>query len=214
MSVEIREGEIGLGKTWHGTSIFIVVSRALMMRSRNLCVILILSILVAMSTNSTAEQEPFVMRDTPLNLDRYVPALLTFLTNKMSSGASACYRKHFSIGIVEWRLLALLAVENHISANRMVQVIGLDKSAVSRALQVLERDGHVVTEVDAKDARRYTVALTTSGRKLHDRVLVTALERERLLLAALDDDEVDTLIDFLHRMSGQLDAMNAVEPEE
>jgi len=153
------------------------------------------------------------MPNTPLNLDRYVPALLTFLTNKMSSGASACYRKHFGIGIVEWRLLAMLAVESHISANRMVQVIGLDKSAVSRALQVLERDGHVSTEVDTKDARRYTVSLTPSGRKLHDRVLVTALERERLLLARLDDKEVETLIDFLHRMSAQLDEVNAVEPD-
>lgn len=154
------------------------------------------------------------MPHTPLNLDRYVPALLTFLTNKMSSGASACYRKHFGIGIVEWRLLAMLAVENNISANRMVQVIGLDKSAISRALQTLERDGHVSTEVDAKDARRYTVSLTTAGRELHDRVLVTALERERLLLGDLTETEVETLIGFLHRMTAQLDKVNAVEPGE
>ncbi|MED5611448.1 MarR family winged helix-turn-helix transcriptional regulator [Pseudomonas sp. JH-2] len=153
------------------------------------------------------------MPRSPLNLDRYVPALLTSLTNKMASGASACYRKHFGIGIVEWRVLAMLAVEDHISANRVVQVIGLDKSAVSRALQVLERDGHVATKVDAKDARRYTVSLTPSGRELHDRVLVTALERERLLLAALGEEEVEMLIDFLHRMSAQLEAVNAVEPE-
>ena len=150
---------------------------------------------------------------SPLNLDRYVPALLTFLTNKMASGASACYRKHFGIGIVEWRVLALLAVEDHINANRMVQVIGLDKSAVSRALQLLERNGHVSTEVDARDARRFTVSLTPAGRKLHDQVLVTALERERLLLATLKDDEVEMLIGFLHRMGVQLDAVNAVEPD-
>ena len=150
---------------------------------------------------------------SPLNLDHYVPALLTFLTNKMASGASACYRKHFGIGIVEWRVLALLAVEDHISANRMVQVIGLDKSAVSRALKLLEHDGYVSTEIDAEDARRYTVSLTPVGRKLHDQVLVTALERERLLLATLKDDEVEMLIGFLHRMSAQLDAVNAVEPD-
>lgn len=153
------------------------------------------------------------MANAPLNLDRYVPALLTFLTNNMSSGASACYRKHFGIGIVEWRVLAMLAVEDHISANRIVQVIGLDKSAVSRSLQMLEREGYVSTEVDSKDARRHTVSLTPSGRELHDRVLVTALERERLLLAPLNDSEVEVLIDFLHRMSGQLQDMNAVVPK-
>lgn len=193
--------------------VFIVVSLTLMMRKRNLYVILILNILVAVSTNLTHVQEPLVMSTSPLNLDRYVPALLTSLTNKMSSGASACYRKHFGVGIVEWRILAMLAVEDHITANRMVQVIGLDKSAVSRSLQVLEREENVVTAVDEKDARRYTVSLTESGRALHDRVLETALERERLLLAGLDDTEVEVLIGFLHRLSAQLDVVNAVEPK-
>lgn len=152
------------------------------------------------------------MSHPTLNLDRYVPGLLSFLTNKMSSGASACYRKHFGIGIVEWRVLSMLAIESHISANRMVQVIGLDKSAVSRALQLLEREGYTTSELDTEDARRHTVCLTERGRDLHDRVLSTALERERLLIAGLKSDEVELLIDILHRMSAQLEAVNAVEP--
>jgi len=152
------------------------------------------------------------MPHAPLDLERYVPALLTFLTNKLSSSASACYRKHYGIGIVEWRVLAMLAVENHITANRVGQVIGLDKSAISRSLQALEREGYVTSEVDAKDARRYTVSLTPSGRELHDRVLETAVRREEVLLADLSEREVDTLIDLLHRMSRQLEKVNAVEP--
>ncbi|MNN33100.1 Transcriptional regulator SlyA [compost metagenome] len=108
----------------------------------------------------------------------------------------------------------MLAVESHINANRMVQVIGLDKSAVSRALQVLERDGYITSTVDPADARRYTVALTDPGRELHDRVLVTALKRESLLLNGLSPDEVELLISFLHRMSAQLEVVNAVEPDD
>ena len=107
----------------------------------------------------------------------------------------------------------MLAVEQNISANRMVQVIGLDKSAVSRALQLLERSGHIIIEVDAEDARRYTVSLTASGQELHDRVLVTALERERRLLATLSIEEVDVLIGLLHKMSDQLEVVNAVKPQ-
>ncbi|WP_225774782.1 MarR family winged helix-turn-helix transcriptional regulator [Pseudomonas sp. Marseille-Q5115] len=152
------------------------------------------------------------MPHAPLDLERYVPALLTSLTNKLSSGASACYRKHYGIGIVEWRVLAMLAVENHITANRVGQVIGLDKSAISRSLQALEREGYVTSEVDTKDARRHTVSLTPSGRQLHDRVLETAVRREEVLLADLSEREVDTLIDLLHRMSRQLEKVNAVEP--
>ncbi|WLI04500.1 MarR family transcriptional regulator [Pseudomonas sp. FP597] len=149
----------------------------------------------------------------PLDLDRYVPALLTALTNKLSSGASVCYRKHYGIGIVEWRVLAMLAVENNITANRIGQVVGLDKSAISRAIKVLEEDRHVSTQVDANDARRYTVSMTAIGRALHDRVLVTALERERLLLADFSVEETEVLIGFLHRMGSQLEKVNAVEPD-
>lgn len=106
-----------------------------------------------------------------LNLSRYVPGLLTFLSNKLATGASHCYRKHFGIGVVEWRVLSMLAVENHITANRICQVIGLDKSAVSRSLQSLEAAGYVSGQVDTVDARRYTVSLTDNGQALHDRVL-------------------------------------------
>ncbi|MNN81305.1 hypothetical protein D3C81_1981170 [compost metagenome] len=48
---------------------------------------------------------------------------------------------------------------------------------------------------------------------MHDRVLVVALKREEQLLADLKEEEVDLLIGFLHRMSGQLDAVNAIEPD-
>lgn len=54
-----------------------------------------------------------------LNLQRYVPALVNALSNKLSSGASKCYRKNFSVGIIEWCVMAMLKVESDITANRI-----------------------------------------------------------------------------------------------
>ncbi len=150
--------------------------------------------------------------ESQLNLTRYVPALLMFLSNKLSSGASQCYRKHFGIGVVEWRMLSMLAVENDITANRICQTIGLDKSAVSRSLQSLEVAGHICSQVDSKDARRYTVSLTDSGKALHERVLKVALERERRLLSGLSASEVDTLIELLGRLHAQVANVNDYDP--
>ncbi|MFP6849658.1 MAG: MarR family winged helix-turn-helix transcriptional regulator [Pseudomonas sp.] len=151
-------------------------------------------------------------KKSQLNLARYVPGLLTFLANKLATGASQCYRKHFGIGVVEWRMLSMLAVENDISANRICQVIGLDKSAVSRSLQVLEASGYVSSRIDPGDARRNTVSLTEAGRALHDRVLLVALERERRLLRGLSPEEVDILIELLGRLHGQVAHVNEYEP--
>jgi DNA-binding MarR family transcriptional regulator len=149
-----------------------------------------------------------------LDLDRYVPAMLTFLANKLATGASLSYRKHFGIGVVEWRLIALLAVEDNITANRICQVIGLDKSAVSRSLQALETAGRISGKVDSKDARRYTVSLTAEGKALHDRVLKIALERERRLLSDFSPAEVDTLVDLLGRLQTKVAYVNEYEPPE
>lgn len=147
-----------------------------------------------------------------LDLDRYVPGLLNFLSNKLSSGASACYRKHFGVGVVEWRMLSMLAVENGISANRISQVIGLDKSAVSRALQQLAGAGYVALQADEKDGRRTTVSLTAEGEALHDRIFAAAMEREKRLLADLSQTEVDTLLNLLGRLHAQVGYVNEYEP--
>ncbi|NTY90349.1 MarR family winged helix-turn-helix transcriptional regulator [Pseudomonas putida] len=152
--------------------------------------------------------------EAQLDLARYVPALLNFLSNKLSSGASQCYRKHFEIGVVEWRMLSMLAVESGITANRICQVIGLDKSAVSRSLHALEVAGRVCTEVDPADGRRYTVSLTESGKELYNRVLKVALERERRLLSGLSESEVDTLINLLGRLNAQVANVNEYDPEK
>jgi hypothetical protein len=64
-----------------------------------------------------------------LDLDRYVPALITFIANKLSRSATTLYQKRFGVNVTEWRILALLAIEPAISA--AVAVIGFDKGPVS-----------------------------------------------------------------------------------
>lgn len=92
----------------------------------------------------------------------------------------------------------------------MVQVIRLDKSAVIRGLQLLECSGQITIEADAGGARRHTVSMTASGKQLHVRLLVTALERERLLLSRFSNEEVEILITLLRKM---VDQLKAVKPK-
>jgi len=149
-----------------------------------------------------------------LNLERYVPALVTFLANKLSSGASACYRKHFGVGVVEWRLLAMLAVEANITANRICEVVGLDKAAVSRSLKQLEDAGYVAFSKDESDGRRTLVALTPSGKSLHDRIIKVALKREQLLLGDITDEELNLLVNLLLKMNERVRLVNAYDPQK
>ncbi len=49
-------------------------------------------------------------KKTALHLERYVPGLLAWLSNKLARSASHIYRKQYGLGIVEWRILSYLAV--------------------------------------------------------------------------------------------------------
>jgi DNA-binding MarR family transcriptional regulator len=144
-----------------------------------------------------------------LDLNNYVPAFLTFLANKLSSGASAVYRRRFGIGITDWRIMALLAIEPWSPAGRICEVIGLDKAAVSRSVRDMAALGLVETRVQEGDQRRQFIALTSAGLAMHDRIVDIALERERVLLAEFSEAERRQLISLLARMHARLPVLNA-----
>jgi DNA-binding MarR family transcriptional regulator len=147
-----------------------------------------------------------------LDLTSYVPALLTFVSNKLSRSGSALYRRHFGVGIIEWRILAMLAVEPAIPATRVCQVIGLDKGPVSRSLAFMERRGLVTIRADEADTRRRLATLTPAGRALHDRIIVVALERERRLLSCLTPEQRAALVELLNLLHDNLAAVNRPLP--
>jgi DNA-binding MarR family transcriptional regulator len=142
-----------------------------------------------------------------LDLDRYVPALITFIANKLSRSATALYQKRFGVNVTEWRILALLAIEPAISAARICHVIGYDKGPVSRTLAMMEERGLVTIRPDKRDGRTHAISLTPKGQSTHDQVIALALERERRLLSCLRNDEREALINLLVRIHGNLDAV-------
>jgi DNA-binding MarR family transcriptional regulator len=152
-------------------------------------------------TAGTAQDGP------TLDLDRYVPAFITFIANKLSNSATALYQSNFGVNVTEWRIMALLAIEPDIPASRICHVIGFDKGPVSRTLGIMQKRGLVAIRPDPSDGRTHAISLTAKGRATHDKVIVAALERERRLLSCLDKNEQEVLIDLLRRLHNNLDAV-------
>ena len=142
-----------------------------------------------------------------LDHDRYVPAFITFIANKLSNSANALYQRQFGVNITEWRIMSLLAIEPGIPAARICHVIGFNKGPVSRTLAGLEKRGLVTIRKDPNDARTHSISLTTRGRAIHDKVIVAAFERERRLLSCLSKEEREVLIDLLRRLHENLGAV-------
>lgn len=144
---------------------------------------------------------------TNVDLERYVPAFLTWIANKLSRGASQHYLAVFDVGIETWRCLVLLAIHGSISAQQVSRIIGMDKSSVSRCFKSMQSRGLVTIGLDAGDGRLRIATLTPKGRELHDQILGIALERERAFLSVLNAQETETLIALLKRLHENLPAV-------
>jgi DNA-binding MarR family transcriptional regulator len=143
------------------------------------------------------------------DLERYLPAFLSWIASKLQRGASQHYLNVFDVGIETWRCLMLLAIENSISAQRVSRIIGMDKSSVSRCFKRMQEQGLITMALDDTDGRLRIAKLTAKGRKLHDQMIGIALERERAFVEVLKPAELDTLIALLRRLHENLPAVEA-----
>lgn len=135
-----------------------------------------------------------------VNTHTYIPFFLSSVNNALSRGASNLYREMFGVGIVEWRTIAMLAIEPRITANRICEVIHLDKAATSRALRQLLGDGHVDFLASETDERKRVWWLSPSGYDLHERILTVALQREARLIQGVDPHDLEAFLRVMRRM--------------
>jgi DNA-binding MarR family transcriptional regulator len=135
-----------------------------------------------------------------LDLNKYVPGLLTLIASNLSGGASSAYLSLYAIGIETWRVMVMLAIEGRVTAQRIVQLLDADKGAISRTLKTMHAQGLVQFEPDESDGRVRHAVFTAEGRRLHDRIIRLALVREAATVSVLTDEEVETLRDLLRRV--------------
>ena len=150
------------------------------------------------------------LSDLAIDFAKYVPAHITYLANKISSGATAIYLPRFGVGITEWRIMALLAREAWVTPKRVSEATGLDKGAVSRSIHSMHAAGIVEVRPDQYDRRSQILALTAKGLRLHDLMVKLARKREQVLLGGLSKKERSLLVRFLARIESQVPAANSV----
>jgi len=154
-------------------------------------------------TTNSDDDHPFIERD------EYLPALLSHINNRLSSGSSQLYLKHFGIGLNEWRVLSVLSNTPQVMANFIGQVVGMHKAVVSRSVRELEAKGLVL--IDTSSGQRL-MSLTETGQQMHDRIAVIAIERARLLVDGFSEEEQQMSLVLLRRMFGNLQRVNAWDP--
>jgi len=148
-----------------------------------------------------------------LDSDRHIPYFFTYISNKLSYGAGRIYRTLYDIGITEWRVMSVLAAQPDIGAHQICFLLGIDKAVISRSLRRLA-ELRLVKHSDVKNGKVRPLRLSKLGLIRHDKMIEIALERERLLLAALSSEEKSTLVDLMRKLRSAVDSVNQWKPSK
>ena len=132
---------------------------------------------------------PATAEHAPLQLEHFLPYRLSILSNTISQAIADDYQRQYDISVTEWRVMAVLARFDGLSAREVAERTAMDKVAVSRALARLVEAGRVDRSIHDGDKRRSVLSLTEAGWTMHDEVAPMARAREREVLAKLNAEE-------------------------
>lgn len=152
---------------------------------------------------ATRKPVPASAEHAPLQLEHFLPYRLSILSNTISQTIASDYQSRYDISMTEWRVMAVLARFEGMSAREVAERTAMDKVAVSRALARLVEAGRVNRDTHDGDKRRSVLSLTDAGWAMHDEVAPMARAREREVLAKLDIEERAWLTRILDKLLEQ-----------
>ena len=140
------------------------------------------------------------IKHAPLELEHFLPYRLSILSNTISQGIADDYQRLYDLSMTEWRVMAVLARFEGLSAREVADRTAMDKVAVSRALARLVEAGRVSRHMADNDKRRSVLDLTEEGWAIHDVVAPMARAREQAVLDKLNAEERTWLMRILDRL--------------
>ena len=142
---------------------------------------------------------------TVIDIRNYAPFLINVVSNAWQRRTSPIYRARFGLGISDWRVLSMLNIEPGITANRVCEVISMDKGAASRSLRTLHEGGYITYEASPTDDRKRRWWLSDKGQATHDQILAIALGCEGEMLDGVAPQDLEVFLRVMRQLAGNLD---------
>ena len=102
-------------------------------------------------------------------------------------------------------LLALLAEDDGITQQQLVQRASSDPNTVRAMLVLLENRGFVSRKRHPDDGRARNVTLTRKGRQIYNRLFKKSEPLRKQLLSVFQTEQADDFVRFLNRISDAME---------
>ncbi|OHD65789.1 MAG: hypothetical protein A2176_14390 [Spirochaetes bacterium RBG_13_51_14] len=121
---------------------------------------------------------------------------LLFLMSKAAHTLKNYLKKEFSSGGInispaQMGILFALKQKNGLPMNLLSKIISIDNAAITRHVDILEREGMVIREADEKDRRKYIICITAKGIAEADKCRRIARRVNDTIKEGFRDDEVE-----------------------
>lgn len=143
------------------------------------------------------------------SVNRYLAAYVMGIANRLANGASSHYRRHFNLGMSEWRAMMAIGSTAESIVREVAEMADLDHAAASKSVRLLQERGLVSIEQTSRRGRAAIVRLTPEGADTYKLLREAADRRQRRLLSAFTKDEIELLWSLLRRLKAQVPHMNA-----
>lgn len=151
-----------------------------------------------MATSKTKEHSQDVSEDPVFaSFSNHIFIFLSVITNRFGRNASAYFRQRYGIGIVEWRIIAVLGFQSPLSSQELAKMTDVDKAAVSRSLRSLEVLELIRTKRTGSSAPRKLIYITDKGRDIRERAMEDTMRRQEMVFADLDPEKLATFREVL-----------------
>jgi len=143
-----------------------------------------------------------------VELRNYIPYRLAVLSLSVSHSIANLYSAKFDIGIMEWRIMAILGNYPQLTANEICDHTNMDKVQVSRAVSALSRMGLVLKKTIRSDRRKTQIRLSAKGKRMYSQIVPIAIDSEKLLLSTFTSEEkteFDRLLGIIEKQAKVLE---------
>lgn len=133
-----------------------------------------------------------------IDSDSFTPRLLALVSNALVWRESMLLRGRFNLGTNDWRVISTLGIRPGSSSTEVVAFVGMNKAAVSKAMNTLIARKLIVTKAGPRGSR--PLYLTRAGAEMHDMMKPISLGGEEIILGDLSEDEIVQLRGLLARL--------------
>lgn len=136
---------------------------------------------------------------------------LASISEDAVGNAARLFKDRFGLNVHELRVLRLIDDQPGVTFTSLARQTKFERSATSRILSRLIKQGLVRREIDEADARHFLLHVTPAGKTLRAAADPFSLEMEDILLSALTEDERAEFRRILDKLSAWLPSGYAAE---